>query len=279
MEAGPKLVEAVTQPSPQDTMSAVANSNRHSGTCRLCLRVMPLVDSHIIPNFQFKGLKKVEGHFYELSTNQSVPERKQQRGFTERLLCVECDNLRLQKNEDYFARLWTRGPLPEPQQHGRFLIFRNHDYKRCKNFLLSVLWRMSVSSLDIFNEASLGRKHEEVLRTGLLADREFDEREYAVTVTAPFIDGRLYEDFMLQPDSARLDGNRVYRCVIAGMLYTFFVGSAPLRAEVHALSLRRDEFPIAKMEVKEIPFLAHAMSRIGEANAARQSSKSQIRGR
>lgn len=234
---------------------------------------MSLVDSHIIPNFQFKGLKKVEGHFYELSTDHNVPERKQQRGFTERLLCAECDNQRLQKNEDYFARVWSRGPLPEPHQHGRFLIFRNHDYRRCKNFLLSILWRMSVSSLDIFKEVSLGRKHEEVLRTGLLADREFDEREYAVTVTVPFIEGRLYEDFILQPDSARLDGNRVYRCVIAGMLYTFFVGSAQLRPEVYALSLRRDEFPVAKMEIQEIPFLAHAMRRLGHANLARENSE------
>ena len=189
------------------------------------------------------------------------------------LLCAECDNRRLQKNEDYFARLWTRGPLSEPQRHGRFLIFRNHDYKRCKNFLLSILWRMSVSSLDVFKEVSLGLKHEEILRTGLLADREFDEREYAVTVTAPFIDGRIYEDFILQPDSARLDGNRIYRCVITGMLYTFFVGSAPLRPEVHALSLRRAEFPMAQMEVSDIPFLADAMSRVGQANAARENSK------
>lgn len=243
---------------------------RNSEICRLCLRAAPLVDSHIIPNFQFKGLKRVEGRFYELSTDKNVPERKRQRGFTEHLLCADCDNRRLQQNENYFARVWTRGPLDEPQQHGRFLIFRNHDYKRCKNFLLSILWRMSVSSLDMFKQVSLGSKHGEALRAGLLADREFDEREYAITVTAPFIGGRFYEDFMLQPDSTRLDGNRLYRCVIAGMLYTFFVGSAPLRPEVHALSIRRDEFPIAKMEVADIPFLASAMSRVGHANLVRE---------
>jgi hypothetical protein len=249
------------------------NLHRHSGPCRLCLRIAPLVDSHIIPNFQFKGLKRVEGRFYELSTDHNVPERKQQRGFTERLMCAECDNRRLQQNEDYFARVWTRGSLPEPQQHGRVLIFRNHDYKRCKNYLLSILWRMSISSLEVFKEVSLGPKHEEVLRAGLLADREFEEREYAVTITAPLIDGRFYEDFILQPDAVRLDGNRLYRCVIAGMLYTFFVGSAPQHPVMHALSLRRDEFPITKMEVADIPFLSHAISRIGYANKTRESSK------
>lgn len=272
LEAGIKMDEHAAF-APSTSMSSATNLHRHSGTCRLCLQVAPLVDSHIIPNFQFKGLKKVEGHFYELSTDHTIPERKQQRGFTERLLCAECDNRRLQRNEDYFARVWTRGPLPEPQQHGRFLIFRNHDYKRCKNCLLSILWRMSVSSLEVFKEVSLGPKHEEVLRAGLLADREFDEREYAITVTAPFVDGRLYEDFILQPDSTRLDGNRLYRCVIAGMLYTFFVGSAPLRPEVHALSVRRDEFPIARMEVTDIPFLSHAIGRVGHANTMRESSR------
>ncbi len=222
----------------------------NAGICRLCLASRPLVNSHIISDFQFKALK-------------------QQRGFTERLLCAECDNVRLQRNEDYFARLCARGDLPNTTQHGRFLIFRDHDYKRTKNFLLSVLWRMSISSLEVFKAVSLGPQHEEILRAGLLADREFAEDEYPVTVTAPLFDGVFHEDFILQPDAARMDGNRTYRCVIAGLLYTFFVGAAPLQPALRALSLRRDEFPVARMEVREIPFLAQAVGELGRANNLR----------
>lgn len=240
-----------------------------TGSCRLCLEVRPLVDSHIIPGFQFKPLKKIDGRFHVLSPNPEERERTGQKGFTERLLCAECDNVRLQRNEDYFARLWSRGDLPNTTQTKRFLIFRDHDYKRTKNFLLSILWRMSISSREVFEAVSLGPKHEEILRAGLLTDREFAEDEYAVTVTAPFIDGKFYEAFILQPDSHRLHGNRLYRCVISGMLYTFFVGSTPLVPELKALSLRKAEFPVARIDAQEIPFLADAMHRLGQANAIR----------
>lgn len=240
-----------------------------SGPCRLCLQVRPLVDSHIIPGFLFKSLKKIDGRFHVLSPNPSEKNRTGQKGFTERLLCAKCDNERLQRNEDYFARLWSRGDLPNTTQTPRFLIFRDHDYKRTKNFLLSILWRMSISSLEIFAVVSLGPKHDEVLRAGLLADREFAEDEYAVTVTAPITNGNFYEDLILPPSSHRLHGNRLYRCVISGMLYTFFVGSAPLAPELKALSLRKAEFPIARMDLQEIPFLAAAVHRLGRANAIR----------
>lgn len=232
-----------------------------------------MVDSHIIPNFQFKALKKPEGHFYVLSPDAEKQEHKQQRGFTQRLLCAECDNVRLQKNEDYFARIWARGHLPNTTQTKRFLVFRDHDYQRTKNFLLSILWRMSVSSLDLFKEVTLGPKHDEILRAGLLADREFGEYEYPVTVTAPLFDGQFHEDFILQPDCSRMEGNRTYRCVIAGLLYTFFVGATRLRPELHVLTLRRAEFPVAKMEVRDIPFLAQAVERLGRANSIRAEGR------
>ena len=57
------------------------------------------------------------------------------------------------------------------------------------------------------------------------------------------------------------------------MLYTFFVGSAPLVPELKAMSLRKSEFPIARMEVREIPFLAEAVHRLGRANLIRESGK------
>lgn len=243
-----------------------------SGICRLCLQERPLVRSHIIPAFQFKTLKKGDGRYYELSPDPTKRERPGQRGFTERLLCAECDNIRLQRNEDYYAKLWMRGPLAAPQEFGRFLIFRDHDYKRAKNYLLSVLWRMGVSHHQVFRAVSLGAKHEEILRAGLLADREFAEDEYPLTVTAPFFEGEYHDDFILQPDCHRMDGNRLYRCVIAGMLYTFVVGAAPLVPALRALSLRKDEFPVARIEVRDIPFLAHAVSRIGRAQALREAA-------
>jgi hypothetical protein len=96
----------------------------------------------------------------------SIKAAKLQRGFTERLLCAECDNIRLGQNETYFARALERGPLPNTTVTKRLLVFRDLDYKRTKNYFLSILWRMSISSLEIFKDVSLGPKHEEALRLG-----------------------------------------------------------------------------------------------------------------
>jgi hypothetical protein len=243
-----------------------------AGICRLCLEPHPLVRSHIIPDFQFRELKERDGYFFLLSTDPTDKERKQQRGPTERLLCARCDNVRLQRNEDYFARLWSRAELPNTVRLNRFLVFRDHDYKRVKNFLLSVLWRMSVSSSDMFEEVSLGKKHEESLRVGLLEDREFEEDEFPVTITAPYFEKEFFKDLILPPSASRMEGNKTYRCVIAGMFYTFFVGSAALSKELKALSLRRDEMPVLKADVLEIPFLRQAIYRLSRANSIRERS-------
>lgn len=63
-------------------------------------------------------------------------------------------------------------------QNDRTFVIRGYDYKRLKNGLLSILWRMSISSREFFREVSLRPKHEEALRLALLNDTEFEEEQY-----------------------------------------------------------------------------------------------------
>jgi hypothetical protein len=76
-------------------------------------------------------------------------------------------------------------------------------------------------------------------------------------------------DWILPPDFARVNGNRVYRCLIAGLLFTFIIGTAPLDARYKPLILRQNQWPIMKAKVEEIPFLFDACMRLGRANAIR----------
>lgn len=67
------------------------------GACALCGEAMPLVRSHIIPNFMYRPLKAIDGRFHVFSdVSERKPEIKQA-GIWEHLLCAECDNVRLQK--------------------------------------------------------------------------------------------------------------------------------------------------------------------------------------
>lgn len=231
------------------------------------------MDSHIIPNFQIRMLKRSEIRYYEVSTDPNVKDQPKQRGFTERLFCAKCDNVLLQRNEDYFARILKSRPLPNTEKTERLLVIRDHDYKRTKNFLLSVLWRMSISSLGIFQAVSLGEKHEEAIRVRLLFDQEFDESEYPIIITAPFINGRFHSDLILQPDCIREGGNRVYRAVIAGLLYSFVVGSVKIDSELPGLGLTKDALVIIRKDAREISFLSEALHQVGRANAIRDSNQ------
>jgi hypothetical protein len=230
-----------------------------------------LVDSHIIPNFQYKPLKQAEGHFLVLSTNPEKKVVKRQKGITEYLLCAQCDNVRLSRYEDHLAKVLFGGHPLSGKQTGRLLVVEGYDYKKLKNALLSILWRMSVSSEPYFSEVDLGSKHEERLRLALLNDTEFQEEEYPVLLTAPVFDGRHMGSWTLPPDFARTDGNRVYRCLISGLLFTFLVGSAPITNMVRPLVLRRTGWSIARAEVEEIPFLRDVCLQLGRANALRSN--------
>jgi len=242
------------------------------GRCRLCGVETRLVDSHIIPGFQYKPLKEAEGHFLVISTDAGKKVYKKQKGITENLLCTECDNVRLSRYEDHLAKVLFGGCPLAGKQTGRLLVVEGYDYKRLKNAMLSILWRMSVSSDPYFTDVDLGSKHEERLRLGLLSDTEFQEEEYPILLTAPVFNGEHLGSWTLPPDFARTDGNRVYRCLISGLLFTFLVGSAPISNVVRPLILRRTKWPIVRAKVEEIPFLLDACLRLGQASALRTNA-------
>jgi hypothetical protein len=241
------------------------------GRCRLCNTQGWLVDSHIIPKFQYRPLKQAEGLFFGLPTDPEKKAIKMQKGITEYLLCAQCDNVRLSRYEDHLAKLLFRHP-PGSKQTGPLLVVEGYDYKKLKNALLSILWRMSISSEPYFSEVDLGSKHEESLRLALLNDTEFQEEEYPVLLTAPAIIGRRLGNWTLRPRSGRTGGNRAYACLISGLLFTFLVGSAPLTNLARPRILRRASWPIMMAKVEQIPFLLEACSQLRRANALRKNA-------
>jgi hypothetical protein len=244
------------------------------GTCRLCHQTTALVDSHIIPKFHLKPLKKREGHYYILSTDPKKPELKEQKGITEHLLCAKCDNERVQRNEEHLARVICGGYPLDGKQDSRVLRVTGYNYQKVKNGLLSILWRMSIASDPYFKDVQLGPKHEENIRQALLLESKFGEEEYPILLTAPFFEGKFLGDWILPPDPARVGHNRVYRCLISGLLFTFFIGSAPIDETMRPLILRENEWPIIRANVDEVPFLLDACTRVGKAHAVREASSS-----
>lgn len=247
---------------------------KHHGSCRLCLQNDFLVDSDIIPKFMYKPLKKSDGRFYNVSTDPYKRVIPVQKTITDKLLCARCDNERLSRNESHLAEvLFGEHPL-RAQQEGPLLHLEGYDYKKVKNGLLSILWRMSISSKPLFSNVVLGATHEERLRITLLNDIELPEDEYPINVVAPHLEGLDLGDLILTPDFIRLDGNRVYRCAISGLIFSFYVGYSPLTGVGKVLNFGRNRWSIGVAEVESIPYLHDVLLQHGRANRLRHNRPS-----
>ncbi|MHB9099504.1 MAG: hypothetical protein ACYC5X_16950 [Syntrophales bacterium] len=191
-------------------------------TCRLCLQVCELCDSHIVPEFLYKSLYSKEKHkFVQLSGPPKV--RKWQKGFREKLLCRHCE-AKLNKWETYAAQVMFGGTKLGLEKLQGTIMVRDVDYTKFKLFQLSLIWRAGVSGLQQFSNVNLG-PHEEKLRCMIEKDDPGAPAEYGCLIifTPSYFD--LTSQMMMLPQETKFDGQRCYVFLMAGMTWVFFVSS------------------------------------------------------
>ena len=141
---------------------------RQIGPCRLCLQQRKLADSHIIPEFFYRQVYGSD-HRARLYRTNSTHAPVIQSGPTERLLCEQDCEGRLQRFESCFSRLWygRRSVLPTRVREDQVLEI-SEDYAQFKLCLLSILWRAGITTHPMFSGVELGSRHEERLRRMVL---------------------------------------------------------------------------------------------------------------
>lgn len=197
--------------------------------CRLCLSNSDIVRSHIIPEFLYRPGYDEKGRLYEIEAS-SGRRAFRQKGFREQLLCRSCEAL-LGKHEKYFADLWyERKALPHRVATNSVTL--HVDYEPFKLFLLSVLWRASISTLEPFQVVRLGPFEEEI-RLMLLQGRAGPDTRfqifacvYLLPPTATPCHGTI-----VPPSKVRLpDGNKGYSIVFGGVKWFFVVSRCVIQS-------------------------------------------------
>ena len=145
--------------------------------------------SHIIPEFLYQELYNEKHQMVKINAIEkargiekvsNIPKGE----YEANLLCKECDGNRIGPFESYVGKILSNAEMPEEQKlecekiaHGEgieFLRINNIDYKLLKLFLLSILWRASISKRSTFNEVSLG-SYEEKIRKNLFENDPSDD--------------------------------------------------------------------------------------------------------
>ena len=191
---------------------------KNESTCRLCLTSTSLIKSHIVSNSIFSLVrdKTMNNRFYAIG---SQTDNIVQDGPKEYLLCRECEQ-KIGRYEKYYKEaVHLNRHKIEIIQDNKVAIIRNLDYKKIKLFLLSILWRMSISSLHQFAKVSL-LNNEDVMRKIIFEEKPGRSHEFPIAAIIPLFDGKMNEGWMFFPIISDRHDGITYYMVIGGILYS-----------------------------------------------------------
>ena len=196
--------------------------------CRLCQEPRELCDSHILPNLAYKETIDPNRHprliVVSAVPNNPAVDKSRQTGFTERLLCEGCERI-VSPWETYAANKLWNFPLPAPAKN--VISLNGLDYTKFKLFLLSFVWKASISSNRFFKCVNLG-PHEEKIRKMLLAQDPGNSSEYGCSIFKLAADALLdFRQMIFEPFSVRLGQQNFMQFCFRGYVFQFMV-SKPL---------------------------------------------------
>ena len=196
--------------------------------CRGCNQDKKLIKAHVIPEAFFLGLRDDQNPPRLITDVQGVYPKKSPIGVYDKgILCRECEN-KFSDLDDYgqLVLLKSSNNIEEFKRGAELLGYVIHDVNRdlFKFFLISVLWRASVSDHDFYSKVSLGpyekRAQEVVWTRPPLSSGEFS---YAIS---RFNENNLGKT-MLDPHPERWRGVNYYRIYMFGYVIYIKVDNRP----------------------------------------------------
>lgn len=177
----------------------------------------------------YKGLFDENHKILVSKVNPLKKEKLQSDGAYEKdILCFECDHDIIGKHEDYASRAIYGGKVNnavQPQfekmkdpQGLKILRVKQLDYRKFKLFLLSVLWRSSISKQGLFKNISLG-KHEEILRRIILSGDAGEDSNYECSIIINRESEEVLTKMIMEPRRVRQNGNSYYIMLINTIYY------------------------------------------------------------
>ena len=239
--------------------------------CKLCLEDRPLRQSHIVPEFLYRPLYDSKHRFFGLS---NLPGRKDalfQKGLREPLLCDGCEQ-QFSRYEHYASKVFNGRQAARGEIGQREIVMIGLDYAPLKLFLLSLLWRFGVTSIEYLKGVPLGSS-EARLHKMLRAEDPGPFNAYPCMMTAVTIDGAHVPDLIVAPAAARIKGHVVWSMVVSGFVLTFWGSRSAGPSLYEEVFLREDgRMRVLIRDLREIEFLHRFSSEIAQARQSRNAT-------
>jgi len=202
--------------------------------CKLCLLEKPLSKkSHIIPDFMYQGFYDEHHKIFKIKVKNPSNYTRQPSGEYEgSILCAHCDNVKIGKFENYAARVlfggsFTKDELPlfenQVNQYGvAYTQIQNLDYKKFKLFMLTILWKASISKRDFFKNVKLGQ-YEEKVREMIYHEDPKEPQDFACFISTIRRDLEYASQLTVEPSRVKAKQGSEYQFLIGGDMYLFHV--------------------------------------------------------
>ncbi|MES2304656.1 MAG: hypothetical protein V4558_04075 [Gemmatimonadota bacterium] len=194
--------------------------------------------SHIIPEFLYRLTYDEKHRFVLVNRDPDTHPKVFQQGLREDLLCDGCE-VRLSRYEGHASRVIGGDKRYTVCTYQDRYVIQGVDYARMKLFWMSVLWRMSISALEMFRAVRLG-PHEDTIRRCLDAEDPGGPLDYPALFLAPTVVPGLVLRSLQSPEPFRILGHKGYRWVVGGIVVVFVVDRRRLDASLEELVLGRE---------------------------------------
>jgi hypothetical protein len=219
--------------------------------CKLCNSKSELQHSHIIPRSYFKNLKDKRGQLYLISTDTEsgqVSSVLSNSDPKEKLLCWDCEQYLSINFEQYGTRLFK--DHKKVRRTKKVVIFNQFRFKEFYLFLISILWRVSISSLSKYDHIDLGETFNDLLRhcvkentiklqTSLRLDHFFKISVVRIVDESKQLDDKVIKkilfDFGYEQGEQSSDG-MVWYFMIDGFLIIYYVSP---EKDIHEVRTKR----------------------------------------
>jgi hypothetical protein len=196
--------------------------------CRFCEQDKKLIEAHIIARCLHEPMQHPSGPMMLVTKDlNSHPKRLPTGEYDCNILCAECDN-RFSDWEDYTAKLLMKPAAYEQFREAAlgedFYTISEYDYTRLKLCLLSILWRMSISTLPSFKRIALG-PFEGTIRQMLLDKNPGRADEFPVFIVR--LTDEVGSGTIRGTERRNRDGVNVYDLGLPGYLAVMKVDSRP----------------------------------------------------
>lgn len=204
-----------------------------------------------------------DNHSYiEFDAKVGSYNKRRRKGIYDRLMCKECEK-HIQRFEDYAKYILYDEAKEYIRKRKEQFFTNNYDYKKLKLFVLSLIWRASISVNDVFDKVSLG-KYEEEVRNILYMELDTPVNKYPCLIYQTHTANELADGVFMAmfPTKSKSDGKTIYQFIADGLFFFVGVGTNSARTFKQGSSLSFGSLRIGYNELSKISSFNDVFNRL-----------------